>query len=226
MIEVLVVGEGQTEETFVRDVLAPEFEALDISIQPRLIETSPGAKGGALTEGRVLKYLRNTLRERGDTYVTTLFDLYGLRSDVPGVETARTEIDPLRRCLRIEEALNDAAVEISGCRADRFFSHIQPYEFEALLFSDVSRFGEAHGDWKPYVRALDLARAGADTPEHINDGAETHPSARLKNLLKPRYDKVLYGSGIATLIGLPRIRSECRHFDSWLAKIESLQPLP
>lgn len=225
MIEVLVVGEGQTEETFVRDVLAPEFEALDISLQPRLIETSPGAKGGALTAGRLMKYLRNTLRERGDTYVTTLFDLYGLRNDVPGVDISRTETDPLRRCLRIEEALNDAAVELSGCRADRFFSHVQPYEFEALLFSDVSRFGEAHGDWRPYVRALEQARAAADTPEHINDGPETHPSARLKDLLKPQYDKVLYGSGIATLIGLPRIRSECRHFHEWLAKIESLQPL-
>lgn len=224
MIEVIVVGEGQTEETFVRDVLAREFEPLDISLQPRLIQTSPGAKGGSLTAGRVLKFLRNTLRERGDIYVTTLFDLYGLRGDVPGVEISRTETDPLRRCVRIEEALNEAAVEESGCRGDRFFSHIQPYEFEALLFSDVSRFGDAHGDWRPYVSALEEARAGATTPEHINDGAETHPSARLKNL-KPRYDKVLYGTGIATLIGLPRIRSECRHFDEWLAKIESLQPL-
>jgi hypothetical protein len=225
VIEVIVVGEGQTEETFVRDVLAREFEALDISLQPRLIQTSPGAKGGALTAARVLRFLRNTLRERGDTYVTTLFDLYGLRSDVPGVETYRAETDPLRRCVRIEHALEEAAVEISGCRADRFFSHIQPYEFEALLFSDVSRVGEAHGAWRPFVRVLEQARAGAETPEHINDGAETHPSARLTSLLKPRYDKVLYGSGIATIIGLPRIRSECRHFDQWLAKIESLQPL-
>jgi len=225
VIEVIVVGEGQTEETFVRDVLSPEFEALNISLQPRLIRTSPGAKGGSLTAGRLLKYLRNTLRERVDTYVTTLFDLYGLRADVPGVEISRTATDPLQRCLRIEEALNEAAIEASGCRPERFFSHIQPYEFEALLFSDVSRFGEAHGDWKPYVRALEQARAGAATPEHINDGAETHPSARLKKLLKPTYDKVLYGSGMATLIGLPRIRSECRHFDAWLAKIELLQPL-
>lgn len=212
MIEVIVVGEGQTEETFVRDVLAPEFEPLDISLQSRLIQTSPGAKGGSLRAARVLKFLRNTLRERGDTYVTTLFDLYGVPADVPGVEISRAENDPLLRCFRIEKALNEAAVEMSGCRADRFFSYIQPYEFEALLFSDVSRFGEAHGDWKPYVGALEQVRAGAVTPEHINDGAETHPSARLKNLLDPRYDKVLYGSGIATLIGLPRIRSECRHF--------------
>ena len=224
MIEVIVVGEGQTEETFVRDVLAPELAPLDISLQPRLIQTSPGAKGGALTAGRVLKFLRNTLQERGDTYVTTLFDLYGLQSEFPGVESARSEADPLRRCVRIEQALNEAAVAASGCRADRFFTHIQPHEFEALLFSDVSRFGDAHGDWKRYVAELERARNGADTPEHINDGPETHPAARLKGLLRPRYDKVLYGSGIATLIGLPRIRSECHHFNEWLTRIESLQP--
>lgn len=218
MIEVIVVGEGQTEETFVRDVLAPELAAHDIFLQSRLM-------GGALKQGRVLKVLRNTLRERGDTYVTTLFDLYGLGVDMPGVELSRAEADPMRRCSRIEEALNQAAIEISGCRADRFFSHIQPHEFEALLFSDVSRFGDAHGDWKPYVRSLEQVRASVDTPEHINDGAMTHPSARLKTLLEPKYDKVLYGSGIATLIGLPRIRTECRHFDAWLKQIESLQPL-
>lgn len=225
MIEVIVVGEGPTEETFVRDVLAPEFAPLDISLQPRLIQTSPGAKGGSLSAGRVLKFLRNTLRERGDTFVTTLFDLYGLPTDLPGVNTYRTEINPLRRCVRIEDSLNHATVEISGCRADRFFAHIQPHEFEALLFSDVSRFGEARGDWKKYVRELEQARAAAATPEHINDGTETHPSARLKTLLNPKYDKILYGSGIATLIGLPRIRSECRHFNEWLARIESLKPL-
>lgn len=224
MIEVIVVGEGLTEETFVRDVLAPELAALDISLQPRLIQTSPGAKGGALSAARVLRFLRNTLRERGDTYVTTFFDLYGLRTDVPGVEISREERDPLRRCARIEQALNEAAIAASGCRADRFFSHVQPYEFESLLFSDVSRFGDAHGEWRRYVGALERGRAEADSPEHINDGADTHPAARLKSILKPRYDKVLYGTGVAALIGLPRIRSECRHFDAWLAKIEKLRP--
>ena len=34
---------------------------------------------------RVLLFLRNTLRERNDTHVTTFFDLYGLAPDFPGV---------------------------------------------------------------------------------------------------------------------------------------------
>ncbi len=138
MIEVIVVGEGQTEETFVRDVLAPALTERDISLQPRLIATSKGAAGGALARDRVLRYLRNTLRERGDTYVTTLFDLYGLRGDFPGVAAARTENDPVRKCRAIEIEFGEAVSEISERRADRFVPHIQPYEFEALLFSEVS----------------------------------------------------------------------------------------
>jgi hypothetical protein len=54
VIEVIVVGEGQTEETFIRDVLAPALMGRDISLQPRLIATSAGAKGGALAGDRVL----------------------------------------------------------------------------------------------------------------------------------------------------------------------------
>lgn len=56
MIDVIVVGEGQTEETFTRDVLAPMFAARGISLQPRLIATSKEAVGGALTRNRVLHY--------------------------------------------------------------------------------------------------------------------------------------------------------------------------
>jgi hypothetical protein len=225
VIEVIVVGEGQTEETFVRDVLAPQLTNRDISLQPRLIHTSERGRGGSLSPDRVLRFLRNTLRQRGDTYVTTFFDLYRLSADFPGVAAARLKTDPLQRCHMIEEGLAEAAIRESGCRADRFFPHIQPFEFEALLFSDVVTFGSVQSEWRRFVDELQLAREGADTPEHINGGADTHPSVRLKTLLQPKYIKPLHGSRIATSIGLARIRTECRHFDSWLTRIESIKPL-
>lgn len=224
MIEVIVVGEGVTEETFIRDVLAPTLTARDVSLQPRLIATSKEAVGGALTPERVLRYLRNTLRERGDTYVTTLFDLHGLRPDFPGATAARKERDPIRRCQAIEREFAQAAVEASGCREDRFIAQIQPYEFEALLFSDVGCFATTRSEWQRFVPQLQSARDGADSPEHINDGPNTHPSARLKQL-QPSYDKVLHGSAVAKCIGIERIRSECAHFNAWLRHIESLRPL-
>lgn len=220
-----MIGEGQTEETFVRDVLAPQMFGRDISLQPRLVGTSPTGRGGSLSRDRVLRFIRNTLRERTDTYVTTFFDLYELRGDFPGVAASRTQTDPLKQCGLIESALAKEAIEISGCREDRFFAHIQPYEFEALLFSDVSSFGSVRADWGRYIGKLQDVRNSAETPEHINSGPDTHPSRHLENILQPRFRKVLHGNGVASSIGIARMRSECLHFNAWLAKIALLSPL-
>lgn len=138
---------------------------------------------------------------------------------------ARAESDPLSQCRVIESALAEATTQLSGSRADRFFAHIQPYEFEALLFSDVSAFGSIQADWGRYVNDLRIARDSVETPEHINDGPTTHPSVRLTTVLHPKYIKPLHGSRIAISIGLARIREQCRHFDRWLTRIESLKPL-
>ena len=225
MIELVVVGEGKTEETFVYDCLAPELVHLQIFVQPRLVGTSRDAKGGALTKDRVLHHLPRILKQRDDLYVSTFFDLYGLAPDFPGVREATVEADPIRRAEVIEAELREVVVEAAQCRPERFLPHIQPYEFESLLFSDVSQFGTARPEWAASVSRLKAARASAASPEHINDGVETHPSARLRHHLTPRYNKPLDGSTIAARIGLPRIRAECRHFGSWLDRIENLTPL-
>lgn len=78
MKKVIIVCEGQTEEAFVKKFLYPELWAKGVFTEPRIISTSPLGKGGALSGKRVLRYLRNTLRERGNTYVTTFFDLFAL----------------------------------------------------------------------------------------------------------------------------------------------------
>ena len=225
MIDLVVVGEGQTEEFFVRKCLAPELAHRHVFATPRLIHTSRKARGGALTKDRVLHHLPRILKGRDDLYVATFFDLYGLAPDFPGVREATVEADPIRRAEVIEAGLREVVVEAAQCRPGRFLPHIQPYEFESLLFSDVSQFGTARPEWAASVSRLEAARASAASPEHINDGAETHPSARLRHYLTPRYNKPLDGSTIAARIGLSRIRDECRHFASWLDRIESLPSL-
>lgn len=225
MIEVLVVGEGQTEETFIRDVLAPPLAGQGVFLHPRLIRTSRDGRGGALNRDRVLRYLRNTLRERADVYVATFFDLYALASDFPGRTEAEAIADPLARASMIESRFAEVVVGGAQCRRDRFLPHIQPYEFETLLFSDVDSLIEIEPAWKASAAPLHAVRAGVDSPEYINDGARTHPSARLQALLSPRFDKVLHGPRAAAYIGLDRIRHECRHFGDWLALLEGLAPL-
>ena len=182
MTQVLVVCEGQTEQSFVGDVLAPFLaEESHVLIGPRMIPTSRRRRGGGLTRDRIMRYFRNTLRERDDTYITTLFDLYGLVGDFPGLSDADGLADPIERAVAIETAFRQAVVREAGCRPERFIPHVQPYEFESLLFSDVERFAEVEPAWQAFVRGLHAVRESAASPEHINNGRNTHPSAPTEN---------------------------------------------
>ena len=225
MTEVIIVGEGQTEEVFIKEILGPALAKNDIFVHPRLIGTSRYSKGGSLKAQRVLRFLRNTLRERQDTYVTTLFDLYALPSDFPGLSTAVIPPDPLDRAATVEADFHTKVIQEAGCLPERFLPHIQPYEFESLLFSDTVRFAETEPEWTKFVSQLETARRAAASPEHINDGPDTHPSARLISLLSPRYSKVRHCTAVSARIGVTRMRAECRHFGQWLARLENLPPL-
>lgn len=119
-----------------------------------------------------------------------------------------------------------ALFQMAGCRPQRFVPHIQPYEFESLLFSDVARFAEVEPDWQRYIETLRSVRRSAASPEHINDGRNTHPAARLTTLLHSRkYRKVLHGAAVSARIGIECIRAECLHFGEWLDHVEGLPPL-
>ena len=225
MKEIIVVCEGQTEEVFINEVLAPALWDSNVFLFPRLIATSRHSKGGSLKGQRVLRFLRNTLRERANTYVTTFFDLYGLPSDFPGRVGRALEMDSVAQAIAVETGFHAAVVDAVGCGPNRFLPHIQPYEFEGLLFSDPGQFLVVEPAWRRYLGQLEIARRSARSPEYINDGFETHPSARLRNLLRPRYNKVRHGRAVSARVGVNRMRAECGHFNAWLERVESLPPL-
>ena len=131
----------------------------------------------------------------------------------------------IKQAIAIQEGFHAAVIDVAECRPDRFLPHIQPHEFEALLFSDPGKFALVEPAWQKYAGQLEGAWRPPSTPEHINDGSETHPSARLRNLLRPRYSKVRHGSAVSARVGLDRMRVECCHFGSWLARVEGLTPL-
>lgn len=221
MTQVIVVCEGQTEERFVKEILARSLWVEDLYLYPRLIPTSPTSKGGSLSGQRVIGFLRDLLRQRWEAQVTTFFDLYRLPSDFPGAREAESILDPLQRASAVEAALRAAAVEAAGRGERRFHPHIQPYEFEALLFSETERFGQVQPKWAKAVVKLAAVRHRAVSPEHINDGEGTHPSALLQ-VLKPRYRKTEHGVRVAARVGIERMRAECRHFDGWVSRMEQL----
>lgn len=208
MVNLIILGEGQTEEAFVRDVLAPELVVHNVFAEAYLLETSKTGRGGGVTLDRACKRLEKILKQRHDTYVTTMFDLYGLGPTFPGFTESRG-MNPQTRAAQIEDLFINEVMARIGCRRDRFIPHIQPYEFEGLLFSDIRRFGELEAGWTAHETALKEVRNRFETPEHINDSPHTAPSKRLKSLLKPKYDKVLHGPALAGRIGLRTIRAAC-----------------
>lgn len=93
--------------------------------------------------------------------------------------------DPLVRATFIEQRFHEAVVDEAGCRADRFVAYLQPYELEALLFSDVDRLVEVEPRWGAFAERLRQVRAAAVSPEHIDDGAETLEVLKDKDGMRP-----------------------------------------
>lgn len=223
MRRVCVVCAGQTEEEFILQVLAPAFYTLGLNLVPEMIVTSPGRKGGALRYARVKRHLRNTLRQNSAPVVTTLFDLYRLDGDFPGMSAARQTPELRQRLKVLTDALHADVVAEAACAPDRFIPHIQPHEFEALLFSDVATLVTVEPAWHRAALALTAARTAAISPEHINDRPDTKPAARLELALKgPSYRKKLHGPIAARKIGLAKMEEDCPSFAAWLDRIRAL----
>lgn len=74
MSRVLVVAEGQTEETFVRDVLAPHLFAFGVFLDAKLattkrVKSGPHFKGGIVSYAKLKDDIRRLL---GDTVQSLL----------------------------------------------------------------------------------------------------------------------------------------------------------
>lgn len=70
-------------------------------------------------------------------------------------------------------------------------------------------------------KELEKVKAKFKSPEEINDNPETAPSKRILQVY-PRYKKTTQGPLISRRTGLDKIRKECKHFDTWVSKLEKL----
>lgn len=223
MRRIVVICEGQTEEAFISRVLVPATIEFGIHLQGITVETSRGCKGGGLKYARLLLAVRNALASGNVAAVATLIDLYKLATDFPGYAEAMVQPHLSARLQTLELRLHQDVVAKVGCDQARFVPHIQPHEFEALLFSDIGALCSVESGWASSAPALQATRASAATPEEINGGDLTKPSSRLDAILRnPSYRKLRHGPIATERIGLAKIEAECLHFASWLAKLRQL----
>lgn len=216
------VVEGQTEETFVRDVLRDHLAACQVYVSARRVETGRDRKRSKIYRGGITSYakakrdIERWLKEDREAYLTTMFDLYGLPDDFPRITEARRQSDSYQKVELIEDAM---AEEI---QSHHFIPYIQLHEYEGLLFSRIEAIDQemiVYGDSR--LNELQAIRDQFNTPEEINDDVTTAPSKRLLGLY-PSYNKVTFGVLISKRIGLQIMRQECPHFNDWISRIESL----
>ncbi|MCD6328330.1 DUF4276 family protein [bacterium] len=222
MSKLLIHVKGQTEERFVKDILAPHLEPQGIHAIPKIVITKIVKSGpnfvGGLSKGcyqRVKRELRLLLEDSSAVAVTTMFDYYGLPEDFPGRPNPRGN-DCFERVRYVEQQFSD------DIGHEKFIPYCQLHEFEALLFSEPEKIAGAFPDGPDHTFSLTQIGDSFASPEEIDDGLQTHPSARLEGLYS-RYRKPHYGSLIAGRIGIEAMREKCSHFGDWLEKLEAFR---
>lgn len=226
MARLIILVEGVTEEDFVNALLAPHLLAYGWTGvaarrmgSSRTREQRHGIKNWAVARTDITRHLQ----EDGGCCVTTFVDYYGLPATGPHGWPGRAAADqqPLaQRGHFVQQALTaDVAAVLGAYIARRFIPFVVMHEFEALLFSDCTRF--SHGIGHPELAAqFQAIRDRFPIPEAIDDSPLTAPSKRILALI-PDYDKPLFGVLAALEIGLDAIRAACPHFHSWLERLEA-----
>jgi hypothetical protein len=216
MIRLHIFCEGQTEETFVRELIEPHLRSFNTSVNTIILRTSPTGKGGISTYGKIKNQVERKCKEDPASLVTTLIDYYALPSDFPGKNNSSTGISSFDRAVRVE---NEFQADI-GHR--NFIANLLIHEYEGLLYSEPQAFERSGWFDKNVVSMIAETRSKFENPEFINDSPASAPSKRILSYCKS-YNKVLHGPQIALEIGLEKIRSECRHFNEWLIRLENLK---
>lgn len=222
--KLVVIVEGETEQTFVRDQLAAHLALHGVDVWPVLPGRHRRHGGVRKWEGAKQDIIR-TLKER--RYCSTMFDYYGLPDDWPGRVESRS-LEWRQRASHVEDAIHqDLTSEMGSSFNPKYFiPYIQLHEFEALAFADVNMLASvAHPlaknrSYESLADSFDKIVVEAGNPEAINDGYKTCPSRRIVNEV-PAFKKRMFAPIVTKRIGLDVLRGACAHFASWLDRLET-----
>ncbi len=208
---VYIYCEGQTEESFINEILVPYFSNINIYVIPIICTTSRHKnkkyKGGVSNYNKIKDELIKICKQHHNEYVTTMFDYYAMPSDTPNINDNTHDI--YKRIENIERAVDDD-ISMSNCSFNLVL-----HEFEGLLFSNPDSFLKIAEE--DTVSEIVKIRNEALTPEHINNSPNTAPSKRLEMLI-PNYAKIKNGTILSKDMGIDIIMDECKHFAKWIEK--------
>ena len=211
MTRLYVVSEGLTETSFVCDILAPHVEQR----RPATLAVYAPNLRGKCAYAEVKKLIRALLgNPAAEVFVTTMIDLYKLPGDFPGYAECSGHEDVHKRVEEMERFLSEDVQD------RRFVPHLQLHEFEALILTDALSVAKCYPNRKDELgRLARTVERDFRSPEEVN--RITPPSWRIR-IAVPEYQKAVFGISAVADLGLERIRGKCRHFDTWLQRLEHL----
>jgi len=219
MSRVLALVEGPTEQTFIKQVLAPALHHRGVYLTATAIG-KPGHKGGIRSYESTRREILAVLKQDQQRFCTTMFDYYGLPGGWPNKATATGS--PSAMANYIEQAMLQDVCSIMDepSTSSRFIPYIQMHEYEALLFSEPATLASVVQRSFLTGTFLNIVTECGE-PEAIDDRPDTAPSKRIKNHVR-EYNKVIHGTITAQRIGLPKMRERCPHFSEWISRLEKL----
>ena len=199
MVRVGISVEGQTEEIFIKKVLAPYLANKNIFITPICMN-------GDVNLDRVRSELKKIANNFD--FLTTFYDFYGFKR----IEEKETKIS-------LEEKIS---LSVNEDIRKRLIPFVQMYEFEGILFSCPKSFSLVMRQNNIELWAQEVLKDFGGDPEKINNSPQTAPSKRILAVVS-KYRKTTHGPMIANEIGIEKIRELCSGFDGWITKLEALK---
>ena len=217
MKRLVIIVEGETEESFVNNILCPYFCSKGLYNTIQCFKTKH-SHGGISKYSYIKKDILNTIYEK-DVVVSMMIDFYRLPSDFPGfndlkaTQTHQEQANLLE--IRIKKDLEDSQKKLF----ENFIPYIQLHEFEALVFASIngidSLFERSEMDYNGLMNVIQQY----PNPEDINNHPDTAPSVRLKKLISG-YNKVLHGIDIINIVGMNELLEKCPRFKAWVESME------
>ncbi len=202
-----IIVEGQTEQGFVYDLMAPFFLKYGIYVYPVLIQTSKGHKGGFVSYQHLKNDINRLLKSQGQDIIVTSFVDFFRCPELPDKESWRYISDHRLQVEEMEKAIKRDMDD------RRFYPYIQLHEFETVLFSSDIGFKMYNDDI--INQQIHQIIESYPNPEDINSTPEGAPSKRILKII-PDFDKVTNGILLALEIGIDTILEKCPHFRNWV----------
>jgi hypothetical protein len=214
---IYAIVEGQTEQKFIKEVLAPYLAPKNIYLCATILKKS-GENGGDVKFSRAKNDIGNFLKQSSDVQVTLMVDYYGI-SEWPGYAESKKQSTHTKKHKFL---MDETSKEVQKLFPDknpqaRFIPYFSMYEIEALYFCNPEALAKQIGVKKTEIDAI-VSKCGE--PENINDSSATSPSKRLK-ALSQSFKKTLTGISIAKEIGIKTMRDRSPLFDAWITQLEN-----